>query len=246
MSEETSSMVLLVGSGLLVGLILVLGTWTFIWQLEDNTLERVVARDLGLALATIISSPGDMDVRYTPTSDSLRISINRSIVTVTGETGSSTYRYPRILQIDSTEALLVNAMSVPIRKQGNLLFFEEITTGCDFPYTVSTLPLNYQILGGELTNTREEFGEYVKNQEKITSARTGAFLYIQIVRGEENIIEYIDNDERLWNRRVACNIYEEDPSFQFRQVTSGSANIRITLKDDDPEPIINAIERLLK
>ena len=240
MGDESSSTLLLLGSGILVGAIIALGTWNIVSQLEDHTLERVVARDLGLALATVISSPGDIDVRYIPRDDRLRISINQSIVQVYGNTGSSTFRYPRILDVDTQGALLVNAMSVPIRKQGNLLFFEEITTGCDFPYTVRALAWS---LGHENhPELFEKLLEYSRESDKIH--QNGWRFELVVAKGDSNIVEYYGGENLLAYRKFACLVYEYDDSFEF--VQRDTRGIRMTLIEDDPAPIIYAVERLVR
>lgn len=244
MGDTTSSQLLIVGVGLLIGIVITLGTWNVIANLKENTLEQVVARDLGLALSTIVGAPGDIDIRYTPRSDNLRISIHQTIITVTGS-GESTYRYLRLGGVETESALLINQLSVPIRKQGNLLFFEEITTGCDFLYTTNRLPIIYTRLEGNLTNTKKELDEFFKSDDRlITFTPPGTkFFVFEVKRGDTNIVEFYGGDELLWYRKFACNLFEEGENFEFIQ--RPEQKVIITLTEDDPTPIINSIQRML-
>lgn len=245
MSDTSTSQLLLVGSGIIIGLVIALGTWNVVSGLEENTLERVVARDLGLALSTVISAPGDMDIRYTPRSRDLRISIDQAIVSVRGNTGSSNYRFLRHGEVDLGSALLVNQISVPIRKQGNLLFFEEITTGCDFDFTINTLPLSYSV-SQDLPETQKELDLLLKVNEKIRTRNIvdNDILFLQIQKGDANRIEFYAGNNKIMYRKFACNLFEESQDLEF--IETENERIIITLKEDNPENIIKALNKLLK
>jgi hypothetical protein len=244
MSDTSTSQLLLVGSGILIGLVISLGTWNMIASLEDNTLERVVARDLGLALSTIISAPGDMDIRYLPRSRDLRITINQTIVNVRGNTGVSTYRFLRLADVNTESAILVNQISVPIRKQGNLLFFEEITSGCDFQFTINDLPLQYRV-SSDLPETKTKLDLLVQQDTRIRSRNIidNNVLFLEIKKGDSNRIEFYGEEDKIMYRKFACNLFEE-AELEFIEIAE--QRILLTLKEDNPEQIINALNKLLK
>lgn len=244
MGEDSSFQLLLVGSGLIIGLAIALGTWNVVSQLEENTLERVVARDLGLTLATVVGMPGDVDIVYVPRSDELRITIRESIVTVYGNTGSSTYRYLRMGGVETLEANVVNRKSIPIRKQGNLLFFEEITEGCDLRYTENTVFLRPRISSIDLPEIASAVQELAESTRHISITDSeDRLIEIQVVKGDVNSVEYFNSDSSLRHRRLACNIIEQGEGFEL--IPTDQRTLRVMVKEDDPEPIINAIRGML-
>ncbi len=119
-------MVFFIGAELLVGALLLLALTSFIFNSFMDTEEEAIAKDLGLSIMAVASSPYDLRYHYSPGNERLFIDLTEGerAVRVSSTRGYGVYTFKPMRNVEIVRGDIGRVLSVPIFFYDNKIFFE--------------------------------------------------------------------------------------------------------------------------
>lgn len=203
--------IFLVGS-LLVGALVIAAFTSIVPRLMANAEENIAAKDIALTIMTLSASSNDVFFRYDKNVEDYEIRISQDEVHVKSRDGSGKYKYIPMKGVIVQDALISNALMIPMNLKDGIISFED--EKIDYTDICSAIPSDY---GKERLKVKISFdyGETTESRQNLEKIATLMKLY---TTNSGSKVEFVDNNEDLLLKFSTGNspsiIYYEDSSVQ--------------------------------
>ncbi len=261
-------MVFFIGAELLVGALLLLALTSFIFNSFTDSEEVAIAKDLGLSIMAVASSPYDLRYHYSPGNERLFIELTEEgrAVRVSSPTGYGVYTFKPMHNVEIIKSDIGRVLSVPIFFQNNKIFFEapeDEQSFFDCKSIISRFPDNpevyfYSRYASEEEQKRlEELKEIIagliskRDNTGFSLAETAGSADIRIAlefSGKNYSLEsiYYESGINANYQKISCNtikLFSEDEDVLFVEFSQrpDRANERLLLRIGTPETISEGV-----
>lgn len=202
---EVVKMLFFLIASLLVGGLILVSFSGIVGRLLLNTEEQIAAKDIGLTIMTVSSSPNDILYMYDKNTEGYEITIHDGEVTVKSQKGSGKYKFIPMNGVHVENAIITNAISIPFSlKDGELSFsdatvnYADICSGIPVDFGEEKITVNIEASPGsneeELNNIKNMMAMYSSAAASRVVFKEGvADVDVVLAGGTENRILYFEN-----------------------------------------------------
>ncbi len=262
---RSTQMVFFIGAELLVGALLLLALTNFIFSAISDSEEESAAKDIGLSIMTVSSSPYDLNYFYSTGNERLYIDLTEEerAVRVSSPAGMGVYTFKQMHNVEIVRSDIGRVLSLPIFFEDNKVFFEppeDTPAVFDCEEIRARFPDNPKVFFSagsvESTEEAEKLEELIGVIEGILSARDNNDFTLTETRASADIIValefssqnyflesvYYQSPRNANYQKISCNIIDyfsgdEDLLFAEFEQRADRWNERLVLRLGSMEDI---------